>query len=139
MSLTGSLTEPHTPSIHRSRRSSTRLIPAATPVPSETVMSVMVSVPPFAVWNLNESAIVAEPPGASVAFDGSVPVASVVTLGDWRTRRHDTGRGVVPVRVLRESLVNAPCRSSGRKSVHVAVGALTTHATVLDPIVFPTV
>ena len=49
-------------------------------MPSDTVIAVMVSVP-LPVWKVNASAIVADAPGASVVFDGSVPVASVVTSG----------------------------------------------------------
>ena len=57
---------------------STRPTPADAPVPNDTVIAVIVSVP-IAVWNVKASAIVAAPPGASVTFDGSVPVASVVS------------------------------------------------------------
>ena len=59
---------------------STRLNPPDVPAARLTVAAVIVSVP-LAVWNVNASAIVAAPPGASVALDGSVPVASVVALG----------------------------------------------------------
>ena len=59
---------------------STRLKPADVPVASVTVTAVIVSVP-LDVWSVKASAIVATPLGASVAFEGSVPVAKVVRLG----------------------------------------------------------
>ena len=90
MSLPGFVTDPYTvlPALSVI---SARLSPADVPLASVTVTAVIVSVP-LPVWNVNASAMVAAPPGASDALEGSLPVASVVTLGD-------TGEplGVAPV------------------------------------------
>ena len=53
---------------------STKLNPPEAPVASPTTTAVIVSVPVL-VWKVNASAMVAAPPGARVAFAGSVRVA----------------------------------------------------------------
>ena len=79
VSLPGFVTDPYTVEPALSVIS-TRLSPPDVPAASVTVIAVIVSVP-LAVWNVNASAIVAAPPGARLAFDGSVPVANVVMFG----------------------------------------------------------
>ena len=56
---------------------------ADVPVASVTVTAVIVSVP-LLVWNVNASAMVAAPPGASVVLPGSVPLPNV-TIGATST------------------------------------------------------
>ncbi len=78
VSLAGLATEPYT-TVPASLVISTRLRPPEVPAARVTVAAVMTSVP-TPVWNVNASAMVAAPPGAILAFAGSVPLASVVTL-----------------------------------------------------------